>query len=170
MPEMRFSEDSEGFYVGTLTNVPALKDEPRMPPEDEVRYWVSLSYRTFGSSFNWGFLGTGIGQYFKTAIKPTKPIEQKAAQLSANASTPEEKLKRFYEFAQKQIKNLSYDSAYSEEQIEKLKIKDADDVLKNGMGSSRDVDFIFASLAKAAGFSTALVFSGDRSEKFFDPN
>ena len=99
MPDMRFVENTDGFYVGTLTNVPALKEESQMPPEDEVRYWVSLSYRTFGSIFSWNLMGIGLGQYFSEVIKPNKEIKQKAAELTANASSSEEKLKKLYEFS-----------------------------------------------------------------------
>ncbi|MEZ5427459.1 MAG: DUF3857 and transglutaminase domain-containing protein [Pyrinomonadaceae bacterium] len=170
MPDMRFSQNSEGFYVGTLTNVPALREEPRMPPEDEVRYWVALSYRSFGTSFSWRLLGRGLALYLQDVLKLNKELERKAAALTANASTREEKLRRLYDFAQKQIRNVSYDQSFTDEQREKLKIKDADDVLKRGMGTARDIDLLFAALAKASGFSVALVLSGDRSDNFFDPN
>jgi hypothetical protein len=170
MPEMRFSQNSEGFFVGTLTNVPALKEEPNMPPEDEVRYWVSLSYKTLGSAFSWAFFGIGMSEYLKNSVKLNKELKQKAEELTTGASSQEDKLRKIYDFSQKRIKNVSFDSSYTDEQREKLKIKDAEDVLKRGMGSSGDVDFLFAALAKASGFSVAMVFSGDRSENFFNPD
>lgn len=170
MPEMRFRENAEGFYVGTLTNIPAIKDEPRMPPEDEVRYWVSLSYNTFGFSFNWRFFGFNAGAYLKAVTKPTKEIKQKAAELTGGISSPEEQLRRIYEFSQKNVRNASYDRSFNEEQIDKLKIKDADDVLKRGIGTAGHVDLLFAALAKASGFDVALVFAGNRSENFFNPS
>jgi hypothetical protein len=172
MSELRFSEDREnkGFYVGTLTNVPAYKEEPYMPPDDEVRRWVYLSYQNLGSIFRWEFMSEGYGRFFRDATKPNKEIKAKAAELTAGATTDDEKLRRLYEFTQKQIRNISYDPSFTDEQRENLKIKDADDALKRGMGSSMWVDLLFASLAKAAGFDVALVISGDRSENFFSPD
>lgn len=169
-PEMRFVENSDGFFVGSLSNVPALKEEPRMPPEDEVRYWVGLSYRTIGSLFNWSFWGMARSNFLREVAKPSKVTKQKVDELTRSAGSNDEKLRRLYEFSQRRLKNVSYDQAFDAEKIEKLKIKDVDDVLKLGMGSSSDINITFAALAKSAGFPVALVYSGDRSENFFDPN
>src|SRR5262249_17739986 len=80
----------------------------------------------------------------------------------------EEKLRKLFDFVRKNIKNLTYDRTLSEEQVEKLDIKDADDALKKGMGRSTQIDMLFASLARAAGFETAIVLASDRSEVFFN--
>ena len=170
MPEMRFIRNNDNFYVGTLTNVPALKEEPNMPPEDEVRQWVSLSYRTFGSFFGWNIFGIAVGEAYDNATKPNKIIDQKAKEITAGAASDEEKLERVYNFVQKNIRNISYDSTFTDEQREKLKVKDADDVLKKGMGGSGHIDDLFASLARSSGFPTGIVLSADRSENFFDPD
>lgn len=169
MEPIRFVAGNDGFYVGTLTNVPALKEEPYMPPEDEVRRWTELNYAVNGS-FSWSALGYQVRQLFDTIIKPSKEINQKAAELTAGAQSEEEKLQRIYDFAQKRIKNVNFDSSYTEEQLESIRIKDADDVLKRGVGNPIFVNWLFASLAKAAGFEVNLVLAGDRSENFFNPN
>jgi transglutaminase-like putative cysteine protease len=169
MSQVRFTEDSEGFHVGTMTNVPALKEEPFMPPDDEVRRWVRLSYNSFGS-LSWSALSFQLNGIYTKITKPTKEITQKAAELTAGAQTDEEKLKRIYEFTQKQIKNINFDSTYTEEQLESVKIKDADDVLKRRIANSLYVNWLFATLANAAGFDARIVLAGDRNENFFNPN
>ena len=169
MPETRFSDEKKGYSVATLTNVPAYKEEPYMPPDDEVRRWVLLSYDNLGSLFSWQLLSYGLGQYVKDLTKPNKEIKQKAAELTAGAATDDEKLRKIYEFAHHQIKNISYDSSYTEEQRKDLKLKNAGDAIKAGVGTSEYIDLLFASLAKAAGYETDLVMSGDRSENFFSP-
>jgi hypothetical protein len=169
MPEMRFVEDGKGFFVATMTNVPAYKQEPFMPPDDEVRRWALLSYRTFGSIFSWTLLNSGAGQFFTEATKPNKEIKQKAAELAAGSASEEDTLKKIYDFTQKQIKNISFDLTITDEERENIKLKGADDALKRGMANSAYVDLLFASLAKAHGFETYLVISGDRSENFFNP-
>jgi hypothetical protein len=40
--DTRFVEDQKGFWVATRKNVPALREEPRMPPEDQVVPWMLL--------------------------------------------------------------------------------------------------------------------------------
>jgi len=44
MEEAKFVKDKEGFFKMTKTNMPAYREEPRMPPEDQVRAWVFLNY------------------------------------------------------------------------------------------------------------------------------
>ena len=169
MPETRFVADSDGFFVATMTDVPAIKDEPYMPPDDEVKKWVNLSYKTFGSLFTWNSMNFYWSAVLSKLSKPNKEIKLKAAELTANAATDEEKLKRIYEFTQKQIRNISFDTKLTDEQREKVDVKDADDALKRGMGDSMFIDILFASLAKAAGFEVNIFFPGDRSENFFTP-
>ena len=167
MPQMRFMLDAEGFYVGTRENVPAFKEEAQMPPDDEVRQWVLLSYSSY-NGFRWGFFGNAIGMRFDEMIKPSKEIEQKARELAANAQNDDEKLRSIFDFTQKQIKNISFDASVTDEQRENIKNKKASDTLKRGMGDAADIDLLFASLAKAAGFDVNGMFSGDRSDNFFN--
>lgn len=171
MPETRFTEDksNKGFLVASMSNVPSLKEEPYMPPDDEVKRWVYLRYQTLGTFFQWSSLSLGYGEFLKKVSKPNKEIKQKVAELTAGVSSEEEKLRKLYDFTQKQIKNISYDRSISEEQRENVKIKDADDVLKNRMGSAMFIDLLFASLARAADFEVNIVLSGDRSDNFFNP-
>ncbi|HEX8249312.1 MAG TPA: DUF3857 and transglutaminase domain-containing protein [Pyrinomonadaceae bacterium] len=168
MPTVSFTEGADGFYIGTATNVPALKEEPFMPPLNEVRRWAFLSYGDGGGSFAWSVFSYTVGQEFNSLINPSKEIRQKAAELTAGANTDEEKLRRIYDFTQKNIRNISFDNSYTEEQLESVKIKDADDALRRGIANAAFVDLLFASLARAAGFDVSLALAGDRSENFFD--
>lgn len=169
MPEMRFEKDKSDkkFFVATLKNVPAIKDEPYMPPEDEVRKWA---YLTNGSGDNWIGINRGFGRAFLEWTKPNKQIKQKAEELTAGASSEDEKLRRLYAFVQNNIRNTAYDGALTEDEKDNLKLKDADDVLKRGMAPPMFIDILFASLARAANFDVNLVMAGDRSEQFFNPN
>jgi len=170
MPDTRFREDpsQKGFQVATMTNVPAYKDEPYMPPDDEVRRWVYVSYQTFTSLLAFNNLSLGFSELLKARVtKPSKLVRQKSAELVAGATTDEEKLRRLYDFVQKKIKNSAFDSTLTDEQREKLKIEDVDDVLKKGMGSSMWIEMLFGALASAAGFEVNIVLAGDRSENFF---
>ena len=174
MPETRFTEgkgkEDKGFYVGTMTNVPSLKEEPYMPPDDEVKKWVYLRYENLGTLLQWNFLSKGYSEFLKKVSKPNKEVKQKAAELTAGAASNEEKLRKIYEFVQKDIKNLSYDRSLSEEQRENIKVKDADDALKNRAGNAMYIDLLFASLARAADFEVNIVLAGDRSDNFFTPD
>lgn len=172
MPEMNFTQDSseKGFYTATLTNVPSVKEEPYMPPDDEVKKWVYLRYENFGTYFQWGFLSVAYSEALKKYSKPNKEIKQKAAELTAGISSDEQKLIKIYDFVQKDIRNLTFDRSLTEDQRENIKVKDADDALRNRAGSAPFIDLLFASLVRAAGFDVRIVLTGDRSDNFFNPD
>lgn len=171
LPELRFKKDKKDFQVATLEDVPAEKDEPYMPPPDEVLKWVYLRY-TGGATEGdmWTFTNLIWSGVMKKLSKPNKEVKQLSASLVSNAATDEEKIRNIYSYVQKEIKNISYDNSLTEEQQDKIKIKDADDALRQRMGPSIFIDLLFASLARAAGFEVNLVLSADRSENFFGPN
>lgn len=169
MDDTRFVDDKKGFQVGTMTNVPAFKEEPYMPPDDEVKKWVYLRYSDpLGTFLQWPSLSVRWQEGLKQLAKPNKEIKAKAAELTAGIASDEEKLRKIYNFIQKDMKNIAFDPSMTDEAIEKLKIKDADDAFRRGMGSSFHLDMLFASLAKAAGFDTNVILASDRGDIFFD--
>jgi hypothetical protein len=175
MEENKFIKDKGGFYRATMENVPALKDEPRMPPEDEVRSWLLLYYtddlKGDYTDF-WASAGGYIARTWeiKDTLKPGKEIKAAAAQLTAGANTPEEQLAKLYEFCKTKIKNISFDTVLTEEEKEKIKPnKSTNDTYQKLQGTSSEINELFASLATALGLEARLAFGGDRSEKFFNP-
>ena len=170
MPDTKFVEDREGFRTATLTDVPSYKEEPYMPPDDEVRKWVYLQYQNLGTIFQWGFLGMRWQPVLASMNKPKKEIKAKAEELTAGISSDEEKLKKIYQYVQRDIKNVAFDPNMTEEKYDDLDIDSLRDVLKQGTGTSTMIDLLFASLAKAAGYDVAILFSGDRSDNFFNPD
>ncbi len=107
----------------------------------------------------------------KGAMKINDDIRRAATEAIGDASTPEQKLERLFNFCRAKIKNVSDDaSGLTSEQLDKLKEnKSPADTLKRGYGSGPDINFLFAALATSAGFEARYVRIGDRSRKFFDP-
>lgn len=171
MPEARFvnAPNEDGFSMVTVDNVPALKEEPYMPPDDEVRRWGYLSYQSFNSSFQWSRVSEYYGQILPDIFKSNKEIDQKAIEITFGAVTPEEKLRKIYEFTQKNIKNIAFDPTLSDEQRESVQFKEIVQVLRMRRGNVRHIDLLFAALAKSSGFEVNLLLTGDRSENFFTP-
>jgi hypothetical protein len=165
--QVNFVEGENRFYAGTMTNVPALKQEPYMPPEDEVRQWTLLSY---GSSYSWQSYSNNFSPLQNLMIKPNKFIREQATALTNGVTAPEDKLKKLYTFVQARIKNVTYDKSLSEDQLDDLNIDEIEDVLKKGAGSSFQVNLLYGALASAAGFDVRLFFSSNRSEAFFNPD
>ncbi len=171
----QFAKDKDGYYRFELTNMPAFREEPHMPPEDQVKSWMLVFYspdvRKSPMEF-WKEEGKRTYEDRKGAMKINDDIRRAATEAVGDASTPEQKLERIFNYCRTKIKNVSDDaSGLTSEQFEKLKEnKSPADTLKRGYGNGPDINFLFAALATAAGFEARYVRIGDRSRKFFDPN
>jgi hypothetical protein len=169
-----FVKDKGGFYRTTMTDMPAVREESRMPPENQVKTWMlvfySLPNQTSNAQKFWLDYGKSFYDSTKSLMKPSDDVKQMATTLVAEAKTPDEKLEKLFEFVRTKIKNTSNDaSGLTAEERNKLKEnKNPTDTLKRGMGTSEDVDLLFASLATAAGFDARIALAPDRGDIFFD--
>ena len=172
----KFIKDKNGFYRATMENVPAIKEEAQMPPEDEIRSWLLLYYSndTKGNSNDfWSRAGGYIARSYdiKDTLKPGKDLKSAAAEITTGATTDDEKLAKIFEFCKTKVKNITYDASLTDDQKDDIKpSKSASDTYKKMQGTSGDINELFASLATAAGFEARLAFGGDRSQKFFNIN
>lgn len=167
-----FNKEKDGFYSTGMFNVPAFKEEPRMPPEDAVRPWMLVYYsedkKLTPDSF-WKSYGKENFETFKPLMKVGAEVKQSAATVIGDATTAEQKLERLFEFCRSKIKNVNDDASgmTSEERAKFKANKSPADTLKRGIGTGTDIDMLFAALAIAAGFDARVVNLADRSD-FFD--
>ena len=94
MEDTKFVKDKNGFYKAAMENIPALKEEPQMPPEDEVRSWLLLYYtrenrKTANASDFWSRAGGAIvhNWQIKDTLKPGKEMKAAAASIAAASSS-----------------------------------------------------------------------------------
>jgi hypothetical protein len=165
----------QGFHMTSLSNVPAFKEEPYMVPEDQVRAWMLLYYSTESKvdpEKYWKELGKKEFNDNKSAMKVNDDVRKVATEVMGDAATADQKLERLLTYCRTKIKYLFDDAlTLTDEDRKKLKENKAPaDTLKNGIGTHRDIDLLFAALATAAGFEARVVMVSDRSENFFDPN
>lgn len=168
-----FAKEKEGFYATTMTNVPALREESRMPPENQIKAWMLLYYTAddkVQADKYWLDLGKRYYQDTKSLLKANDEVRQMAASLTEGASSDEEKVARLFDFCRTKIKNVSDDaSGLTAEERKKIKEnKSPSDTLKRQMGNGGDIDLLFAALAIASGFDARIVLSSDRGDVFFD--
>ncbi|MBK9154701.1 MAG: DUF3857 domain-containing protein [Chloracidobacterium sp.] len=188
--DFTFVKDEKGFFLGERRNVPAFKEEPRMPPEDQVRPWLFLTSTRVqltaasmsGLTFvikdpgdvrgYWGAVASERGRILDFILKPDKKVKAAAEEIVAGATTNEEKLRRLYEYSQKQIHNVYYDPKVTDEQREKMPgPKSIGDILQRKMAPAPAyVDYLFGAFAGALGFDVRLAYTGNRSQMFFNPN
>ena len=168
-----FVKEKDGFYSTTMTNVPAFREEPRMPPEDSVRRWMLIYYsedvKLTPEKF-WKEFGKENYERYKPRMKVSDEVKQAATTALGDAATPEQKIERLFEFCRSKIKNINDDaSGLTSEERSKLKEnKSPADTLKRAMGTGFDIDMLFAALAIAAGFDARVVNLADRSDVLFD--
>ncbi len=169
-----FQKEKDGFYSMTLSNIPAFREEPRMPPEHAVRPWMLVFYSAENNvqpQQFWAGYGKLVYDQHKSMMKVGDDVKRAAAEATAGATTDEEKLDRIFEYVRTKVKNFGDVSAgYTAEQVEKLKDnKNPGDTLKRGVGNWHDIDMLFAAMAVASGFDARVAKVANRSQEFFDP-
>jgi len=170
-----WAKEKNGFYSTTMTNMPAIHEESRMPPEDQVKIWMLVFYQKeniekVDADKYWLDLGRRFYDDNKGLIKANDEVKQMATSLIADAKTDDEKIARLFEFCRTKIKNTSNDaSGLTPDERAKLKDnKNPSDTLKRGQGTTGDIDLLFAALANAAGFDARITLSPDRGDLFFN--
>ena len=171
----QFVQEKNGFYSTTMTNVPAFHEEPRMPPEDQVRTWMLVFYqleRNKKPDEYWSQLGKEQFEKVKPRLKVNDDIKKASVAAIGDASTPEQKLERLFDFVRAKIKNVDSEaSGITASERAKLRENNSPgDTLKRGTGTGENINALFAALAIAAGFDVRPAYLGDRSDFFFDPN
>jgi hypothetical protein len=171
-PHTPFEKESNGFVGLTFTNLPALREEPDMPPENEVSAWILIYYAPDSNltpDKYWRDQGKAEFDRFKQRMKVNDDIRRKANELTEGAATDEDKLKRMFLFCRSTIKNLGDAGAdlTPEQRAEFKENKSPADTLKRGLGTGNDIDLLFAALANAAGFEARYARMADRSQYFF---
>ena len=168
-------KEKGGFYSTTMTNMPAIHDESRMPPEDQVKTWMLVYYQKTSDSKvepdkYWNEIAKSYYERTKSLIKPNDEVKKLASTLIADAKSDDEKLEKLFDFCRTKIKNASNDaSGLTPDELAKLKDnKSPSDTLKRGIGSSGDIDQLFAALANASGFDARIALAPDRGDLFFD--
>ena len=168
-----FTKEKDGYHSTTMSNVPAFKEEPRMPPEDQIRAWMLVYYtmdEVQPAEKFWPKVGREVHDYYKDRLKANDEVKKVAAELTANAATADEKLRRLFDFCRTKIKNVNDDASgmTNEERAKVKENKNAADTLKRGVGTGEDIDVLFAALANASGLDARITRISDRGRIFFD--
>ena len=186
--DTRFVKAEKGYYLAERTNIPSFKEEPQMPPMDNVRPWMQLQAvrinivdaSAFSISFSikdpnnmnqyWGAVAGEKIKLVEFMNKADKEIKKAAMEITAGATTDEEKLRKLYEFCQTQIRNVTYDpTATDEDKVKAFKQKNLTDALKMKFTDAGFLNILFGSMAHSLGFDTRIAYSGNRNKMIFDP-
>jgi Domain of Unknown Function with PDB structure (DUF3857) len=166
----RFERDPDGYQTATMTNVPAFREEPMMPPEVELRAWVATYYADDANTDPdqyWNAYGKRLYENDRTRISTAREIRETAHRVVGDASTDDEKLRRLYEYCRRDIRNLS-NAHLTDDQWLKVKWpRDARETLERREGSGGTINLLFASLAASLGYDARIARVADREVSYF---
>ncbi len=172
-PTAKLNKYSSNLEV-VARDIPAFDEEEFMPAQREFRGWLSM-VRTFpGLTGNdvWTTLSSSWGDDFEAATRGGG-VRAKAQELLAGAATDDEKLRRLYEFCQREITNYSWVNSPEiqearEKSRERLRKSDSLEapktVLEKRAGWAKEINQLFAALARASGYKVREARNASRSE------
>lgn len=175
-PEKR----EDGTVHLQLENIRGFPEEEYMPPPDSLKARVMFFY--LGEMFDrgeirwpsdfWKERGKKAYEGVEGFIGDRKEIKRAAAEIVSPGDPPDTKLRKLYTRVQ-QIRNLSFEREKTEQEQKREKLKDnnnVEDVLKHGYGYGYEINYLFAALARAAGFEAGLLYVAGRHEQPFELN
>lgn len=154
-----------------LHDIPAFSSEQYMPPAASSMYHVIFYYSPYHTPQEYW---NTEGKYWSTDankfIGNSDYIRKTAQEVTAGATTDEDKLRKLYALTQS-IQNTDYTRQHEavEDKGEGLRqVKSAEDVLQRKRGTSDEITRVFVALARAAGMNASLMATGDRSRTLVD--
>jgi len=167
-------QDPDKIIRMTSANIPAFQVEDYMPPQNELKFRVIFTYSEEGfeneATKFWRKFGKKENDRLESFIGKHKDLESALSQVVSPSDSPDTKLRKIYARVQ-QLKNLSYESKKSveeEKRDKQKKVENAADILKNGYGYGRDLNWLFVGLARAAGFDASGALVSTRDDYFFN--
>src|SRR6185503_17233827 len=149
----RFVQEKENLYSRSMENLPGIREEPDMPPKDQVRTWMLIYFAPYEFSNE---LNKMMYDGFKSGTKLTDELRKAAATIVGNAAAPEQKIKLIFEFCRSRIKRLDSEAITDLDRAKYKTNKTATDTLRNEAGTGSDINLLFAALAIASGFEARL--------------
>jgi len=167
------SREAQQFIDLKMSDIPALINEPFMPPKDALRYRVQFFYRTDTTTSD-GFWKEEGGFWSKDVEKfldQKGGIEAAVAKTVSPDDSPEQKVRKIYAFATG-LENQSYRPRRQDQEQKALGLKSnegVEDVLRQSSGDHDDLNRLFAAMVRAAKIPASMMWVASREQIFFQP-
>jgi hypothetical protein len=153
-----------------LENVPAIIEEPYMPPATMTKWRAYFYYQEkLNSDDYWKAQGKYWNKDVESFLGKNHGIDEAVSGIVAPSDVPEQKIRKIYSFVAK-LENQDYipERTKQEEKVLELKInKGADDVLAHRSGSHDELNRLFVAMVRAAGIPASLIWVPDRGREVF---
>ena len=167
----------QGYVVTRVNSVPAFVAEPHMPAERELRAWILLYYSERAdekAEKYWRAAGKQMAETFRKDVKTGGEIKVLATELTNGKQSVAEKADALSIYCQTKIGNVNYNAegmtSEDRDRYHKKLFKpeyNANDTLKNKLGTRGDIVTLFYSLAQAAGLNPAYVRASSLADVLF---
>jgi hypothetical protein len=171
--------ESTGFHSISLDNVPAYKEEPMMPGDGNVRPWVLAFYHTDSKrdpDKYWNEVGKKAYGSLKSALKVNDEIRAATAKAIKDATTDEAKVRALIGYIRQNLRGF-YDRRVTDaertailKQMPKDRVRTSAEVFKSGIGTSDELNTLFAGMASHAGLEARPAMVANRDDVAFAPN
>lgn len=163
-------DGTTGFYVASLQNIPAFREEEDAPPARDIQPWILVYYseeRKENVDKFWNTEGKHLYAGYSPYVKINGDVQRLAEEITSGAKSDDDKLNRLYLYCQKHIKDVNGpDSTDADRQSFKPNHNTAE-LLKRQVGRSNDIGFSFLALASAAGYEARMAYLMDREFMIF---
>jgi hypothetical protein len=153
-----------------IGNVPALIDEPFMPPPDIIRWRVDFYYQvTSKADEYWKDQGRFWSKDVESFLDKKKGVAEQVAKLTLPGDTPEQKAHKLYNFVSK-LDNRSYLRRKAAGDAEALGLKPitgAEDVLEQQSANHDDLNRLMVAMMRAAGIPASMMLVPNREREIF---
>ncbi|HEV2493215.1 MAG TPA: DUF3857 and transglutaminase domain-containing protein [Terriglobia bacterium] len=145
-------------WAWEVDNVPAIEDEPDMPPWRSVAGRLGVSYFSrngvsgAAKLASWQDVGRWYAQLAAQSRNPSPQIKQKVAELTAHATTPIDKIRALGEFVQRDIRYVAIEIG-----IGGFRPHEAQDIFSNHYGDCKDKATLLSTMLTQAGIQSYYV-------------
>jgi hypothetical protein len=170
--------ENDGFSSSSLTNVPAYRDEPMMPAEENVRPWMLVFYHDDNKrqpDKYWNDIGKEAYRDLKLALKTNDEIRQAAQKAVEGASDDNDKVLRLIHYVRGSFRDLWGRDVTDAEREKVLKqysrdrLRTVAEIFKSGIGIPDELNRLFAALASEAGLEARPAYVASRNDITFHP-
>lgn len=169
-------EQANGSYVMLVHDIVGIVDEPMMPPEKALQARVQFYYEEQGvplatdsSERYWNYYAKKWNGELEHFIDKKNALNAELSKIVSPGDPPELKLRKIYARAQ-QVRNLDVEDSKTEKENKSENIKEnsnVEDVLNRGYAHSKQIDYLFVGLCRAAGFDASEAYIAPRNEELF---
>jgi hypothetical protein len=167
--------ENDGYTSTSVENVPAFHEEPFSPSEPNLRPWALPYYQAENAKDPdryWDEIGKKGYQELKDALKLNDELKAAADSATSTAKNEEEKVAALIGYIQTHIRNLNSSAVTDAEResfyqkLPKERFRTSAEIFKSGLGSSYELNVVFAGMAAHAGLESRPAYVADWDDVF----